>query len=275
MGSGIVVEEGDVCRNKDLSLVKIDTLPVDAGMYRSWRNAFLTKVSSIDRTGRNVILQWLSVAFDGGVPKAQLNNSDPLFRLDAHLAAQLMEPKHLKSEIGLHFQAYAESCQQALYAPKGRVLLRMLAERFYLDLQRGSNLTQQPLLELPLESFTYTALRAFIDKTELILNGIPASHQPSQATKFQWLWSRLRKCRALQRHVDRIRDSREGSHVRSFDWLFSKLRDAVSEMREDQNEQAIRQSLGVLDRKSVKTMPKARTKEKAKAILKAKPKGIP
>ena len=136
-------------------------------------------------------------------------------------------------------------------------------------------MTQQTLLELPRESFTYTALRAFIDKTELILNGIPASHQPSPATKFQWLWSRLRKCRALPRHVDRIRDSREGSHVRSFDWLFSKLRDAGSEMREDQNEQASRQSLGVLDRKQREDDAKGEDKGKAKAILKAKPKGIP
>ena len=38
----------------------------------------------------------------------------------------------------------------------------------------------------------------------------------------------------LQRHIDRIRDSRENSHVRSWEWLMGKLKSALVEVREDQ-----------------------------------------
>jgi hypothetical protein len=72
VGSGVFLDEYDIYKNKDLSLVKIDTLPVDAGMYRGWRNAFLTKVSAIDKTGQNVILRWLSQAFDGTSQRTSL-----------------------------------------------------------------------------------------------------------------------------------------------------------------------------------------------------------
>ena len=63
-------------------------------------------------------------------------------RLEAYIAAVLAEPKHLKGDLGVQFQAYCEQCQQHRVSPKGRFMLQMIAKRFQLDLNRGANLTQ-------------------------------------------------------------------------------------------------------------------------------------
>ena len=255
VGSAIVYEEGDVYRNKDLAMIKIDALPRDAANFRSWRNSFITRLCSIDRTGHDTLLHWIMPAFEAS-SSADLSDPVNLPRLDAHIAIFLADPKHMSSELGIQFQSYIEGCQLAYTAPKGRVLLQMVARRYFLDLRRGANLTEQALLELQLESFTYQSLLAFVNKVEYILNAIPPDLQPSEQTRFTWLFARLKRCRLIQRHIDRIKDARDGSHVRTWDWLFGKLKQAIAEMREDANETAIRESLG--------TSPKSHD-DKAKA----------
>ena len=110
-------------------------------------------------------------------------SSRELPRLDAHLASLLMEPKHLKGELGLQFQSYAESEHMKGKAPLGRVMLNIIAKRFFLDQSRGANLTQQSLLELDIMQFSHEGLRSFVDRVEFVLNSIPAELQPSEMTK--------------------------------------------------------------------------------------------
>ena len=130
VGSAVIFDESVIYKAKDLSLIKIETIPVDAAQYRGWKNAFLTKASSIDKTGQSQILQWLLQAFSPDVTREMLIlTSAEMPRLDAHLASVLMEAKHLKGELGLQFQAYTESEQMRGRAPLGRMLLNMIARR--------------------------------------------------------------------------------------------------------------------------------------------------
>jgi hypothetical protein len=46
----------------------------------------------------------------------------------------MMDPKHLKGELGMQFQTYAESCQNAGKAPRGRAFLSVLNQHFRFDL---------------------------------------------------------------------------------------------------------------------------------------------
>ena len=223
VGSDNAFSEEDVYKHKDLSLIKVDALPKDAAQFRSWKNAFVTRVCAIDRTGADTLLRWLLPAFETA-GDVNLSNPQGLPRFDAHLASLLADPKHLRNKLGLQLQGYIEGCQLQYTAPRGRVLLNMVARRFFLDQRRGANLTEQALLELQLDTFSYQSLLAFANRVEYILNSIPPEHQPSEQTKFTWLFGRLKKCRLLQRHVDRIKDAREGSRVRTWDWLFSKLK---------------------------------------------------
>ena len=243
VGSGFhVLSEKDVYRSKDLSLVKVDQLPTSASAFRGWRNGFLTKTCSIDATGENVILRWLTEAFNSETGET-LHHSGALPCLDAHLASLLSDARHLKSEIGMTYQSYMERCQMASQGPKGRYMIWLLAQQFRLDLQRGANLTEQSLLELDVESFTYNGLKSFVEKIEFVLNAIPVDHQPSERTKFTWLFGRVKRCKMIQRHIDKIKDSSSTSYRRTFDWLFGKIKSALWEMREDQNQDSIRHSL--------------------------------
>ena len=74
-----------------------------------------------------------------------------------------MEPKHLNGERGMKFQTYAESCQMTRRAPRGRAFLFTLAQHFRLDLNRGSNLTQQALLDLQLDGYAPKDLEKFVE----------------------------------------------------------------------------------------------------------------
>ena len=125
VGSRAFLSESDVYKNKDLSLVKEDSLPTSAAEYHAWKNTFLTKVSSIDKTGDDVILGWLLQAFDENIRLTDLDHSGLLPRLDAHIGSLLMESKHLKGELGMKFQTYAESCQANRRAPRGKSFLFM------------------------------------------------------------------------------------------------------------------------------------------------------
>lgn len=156
----------------------------------------------------------------------------------------------------MRFQAYAESCQSAVRAPRGGSLLCMIAQHFRLDLNCGSNLTQQALFDLQLDNFIVRDLEKFVERIEYVLNAIPQSHQPSETTKFTWLYSRVNKFRLLQRHIDRIRrDSRETSHCRSWESLMKEIKDVLIEVREDTNEPSIRASLQIIPK--AKSDPKA------------------
>ena len=192
-------------------------------------------------TGSDTLLKWLLPAFE--TQGAALADPEGLPRFDARLASLLADPKHLSNELGMQLQAYIEGCQLQYTAPRGRVLRNMVSQRFFLDQRRGANLTEQALLGLQIDAFTYQSLLAFANRAEYILNSIPHEHQPSEQTKFTWLFGRLKKCRLLQRHIDRVKDAREGSRVRTWDWLFSKLKTLLAELREDANETAIKDAL--------------------------------
>ena len=185
-------------------------------------------------------MTWLLQAFSADSTVEYLEQTSlEMPRFDAFLASQSMGPKHLRGELGLQFQAYTENEQLRGRAPLslGRVLLNMVARRFFLDLSRGAHLTQQSLLELDISSYTYEGLRTFVDCIEFVLNSIPQGLQPSELTKYTWLYSRLKKVRMMQRmmqrHIDRIKDSKQTSHVRCSDWLFNKLKTTLLEMKED------------------------------------------
>ena len=128
-------------------------------------------------------------------------------RLEAYIAAVLAEPKHLKGakRWTWAFSFNCEQCQQQRVPPKGRFMLQMIAKRFQLDLNRGANLTQQAFLELTVDSYTQEGPSKFIERIELLLNSIPPSHQPSEMTKFTWLFSRLKPCCSMQRFIGSLK----------------------------------------------------------------------
>ena len=144
---------------------------------------FVTRLCSIDKNSKDTILHWVMPAFEVA-SVGDLSDPGLLPRLDAHIASLLADSLHMTSELGMQFQAYIEGSQLNYTAPRGRILLQMVARRFFLDQRRGANLTEQALLELQIDTFSYHSLLAFADRAAYILNSIPHEHQPSEQTKF-------------------------------------------------------------------------------------------
>lgn len=124
--SPFVGDEDSVYKAKDLAHVSISSLPKNASAFRGWRNSLIAKLSSIDRTGQGVIMRWVQGAFLPSSPQILQHlesRSDGLPRLDAWLAGQLSEPKHMSGEIGMRFQSYLERAQLTSSSLHGRRML--------------------------------------------------------------------------------------------------------------------------------------------------------
>ena len=151
--------EGATYRYKDLKDLKLPQLPKDSVGFRSWRNALLTQFAAIDRTGQARVLRWLQICVRPEVTNIEIaffqNNPEQLPRLDSYLASQLSDARHMKGEFGLEVQAYIERAHSHGVLPSGRAMLAMLSRRFRVDRVRGATVTQQTLLAITLDGFSY------------------------------------------------------------------------------------------------------------------------
>ena len=181
----------------------------------------------------------------------------------------------MSGNIGMRFQSYLERAQLQAVPLKGRRMLHEVARAFALDRVRGSQLTQQALLELPLDPFSQSDLRHFYDRVEFILNTIQPNMQPSE----------LKKCNGMRRHIDRIRDSGVNSRKRSFGWLWNRFGEYLDELKEDANQESVKKSLttttkpnnpkGGSDRASALASSLAKPDPAAKAAGAPPPKSTP
>lgn len=91
-----------------------------------------------------------------------------------------------------------------------------------------------------------------------------------------FLFHKLRTVRRLERVIDEIKRSPDGSHLRDFDHLWGKLQEFLVEEREDANARSIEQSLK--GPKKTVTDPKAKalgTPAKAAPVVPTKASAAP
>ena len=263
---------------KDLKDLKMPQVPKDSVGFRLWRNALLTQYSAIDRTGKARILRWLQVCMGPEVTNREIaqlqNDPEQLPRLDSFLASQISDAKYMKGEFGLEVQAYIERAHAHGVLPSGRAMLAMLSRRFRVDRLRGVTVTQQTLLAVTLDGFSYNQMQTFKERVEYILNGIAPEHWPSDATLFSWFYANIKTPRGMQRIIDKIKDSAPTSRRRTFGWLREQFSDHLAELREDANERDFREAmLKETEGKGNKTTAKpkghdasAKTKSNATAV---------
>ena len=170
-------------------------------------------------------------------------SSEGLPRLDAYLAAQTTDPKHLEGEFGVTAQAFVERSHALGVLPSGRALLGLLSRRFRVDKVRGATVSQQTLLALNLEGYSQGKLQAFREKVEFCLNEFSPEDWPAESTMFAWLYGKLKHCRLMSCSIDKIRDSNPGSAKRTCQWLWGQLVELFDELREEANEESIRDVL--------------------------------
>ncbi|CAE6921679.1 RE1 [Symbiodinium sp. CCMP2592] len=125
---------------------------------------------------------------------------------------------------------------------------------------------------LALTRYSPAHLTTFKERVEYMLNGMLESEWPSEETLFQFAYGRLKPYRGLARVIERIKESPKGSPKRSFSWIWSKLTEHLHELKEDQNEQSIREALlGKTTKPQEKATPaKPPAKAGAKATIPCK-----
>lgn len=75
------------------------------------------------------MLDWVLGSLDVAA-HLEVSQCVALPRLGAYIAALLTEPKHLRGDLGVQFQANIENCQMHRVSPKGRAMLQMVARNF-------------------------------------------------------------------------------------------------------------------------------------------------
>ena len=234
--------EEDIVRVRHLDLLKVSRMPTDAGDFRQWKNTLSMQISSLDRTAREVLVDWLAPSFESEPNEKaskKLQHSQGFVRLDKQLALALTEEKHLKGSIGVKIQSYLEQCQKQHVGAKGRVIVHMIASEFHLDRQRGAALSQMHLLNIQLDGFKLSDLVKFTERVDYCLNSLTKEERPAPSTMFQWLFEKLKGCSRMAKTIDKIKDSKLSSSKRSFEYLYSKLKNTIRESREDDNNAAV------------------------------------
>ena len=122
-------------------------------------------------------------------------------------------------------------------------MLAMLSRRFRVDRVRGVTVTQQALLAVTLDRFSYNQMQTFKERVEYILNGIAPEHWPSDATLFSWFYAKIKTSRGMQRIIDKIKDSSPTSRRRTFGWLWEQFSDHLAELRGDASKRDFREAM--------------------------------
>ncbi|CAE7264193.1 FAD4L1, partial [Symbiodinium sp. CCMP2592] len=239
--------ESSIYKYKDLKDIKLPQIPGSSVEFRAYRNSVLTQIASIDCSGKAVLLKWLQKSLDPSgsiaLTRSLQRDCEGLPRLDGWISACISDAKHLKGEWGLQAQSYLERCHASGTMPSGRALLSILSRRYRIDKVRGPLVTLQSLFDLEPDSFSYQSLVAFKQRVEYVLNGLPERQWPDAETMFSWIYSRLKGCRMLSRTIDRVKDAKPGSKRRTFEYIWNGLEEVLAEVREDRNEQALKDSL--------------------------------
>ena len=128
-------------------------------------------------------------------------------------------------------------------SPSGRAMIAMLSRRFRVDRVRGVTVTQQTLLAVTLDGFSYNQMQTFKERVEYILNGIAPEHWPSDATLFSWFYAKIKSSRGMQGIIDKVKDSSPTSRRRTFGWLWEQFSDHLAELREDANERDFKEAM--------------------------------
>ena len=103
--------EKDIVDSGALHNVKIDPIPSTAADFRSWKNSLFLLLGSLDVSGFDYLMSWVSHAFKVDTAALCAGSSEKVPRLDRWLASQLI--KGLKGVLQFKVQGYIERYTRA------------------------------------------------------------------------------------------------------------------------------------------------------------------
>ena len=109
------------------------------------------------------------------------------------------------------FGVYIEFCHSKTTAPRGRVMLALVALRFRVDRHRGNVLNQTHLFQLTLPSFKLADVKMFMDRIRFILTNIHEDDMPQKRLMYNWLFRIVKDYAPIKSKIERLRESPQGS----------------------------------------------------------------
>ena len=190
------VNEVDVYKDKDLTMVLCPDLPTDAGDSREFWNNFKNQLTAIDRSAEGWLVRWLDISRSLLGPTAQGkldSTSQGLNRLDRYLAKIIVQKAKGNTLFAMKFNTYVEACYRDNRTPKGRVMLAMVAARFRLDRNRGRTINMLHLYRIELLGYKATDVQSFMFRVKYVLGGLPTDENVDTRLLFDWLYEKVKR----------------------------------------------------------------------------------
>ncbi|CAE7029195.1 GIP [Symbiodinium natans] len=169
------------------------------------------------------------------------------------------------TKFSMEFQSLQEKAQKHGKQPKGRLLLWVVFQRFRLEKDRGTALTQHHLLSLTVQGSEVKGLIEFRQRFDFVWEALEPSERPSDNAVRSLLFENLKGRPLMSLHIDRFRNSSSSSSKRTWEWLYGKMVDVVDIAQLEENTASISKALaGGNNRVAANAAPKAQAKEKAK-----------
>ena len=237
----IYKKEKKLMRVKDYSSFKVSHFPKGAAEARGFKNHLFSSVAKLAKGDEAPILEWMSRCLKAEGPEAFEDSGDyPL--LDRILGHRMLELAR-GTKFSLDFQTLQESAQKKGKQPKGRHLVWVILQKFRLEKDRGTSLTQHHLLSLTISGNDAKGLDEFRQKFNYILEALEVDERPTDVGIRSLMYEQLKNHPKMALHIDRYRNSSANSSKRTWKWLYQKMCEVIEISQLEENTMAIDKAL--------------------------------
>ena len=234
--------EKRLMRVKHYESMKLPPIPQDAAKCRSFRNQMYSLVCKMAKGDETPVFNWISECNTAEEETILRTNDFPV--LDRVLGAKLLELAAKNPKFALEFQTIQEKAQQRGRLPKGRYLLWYIFQKFRLDRDRGTALSQHHLLSLKISSDqTVKSLEEFKQKYDYCMGSLEVGEYPNEASLRSLLFENLKNHPRMALAIDKFRQAIPGSRKRTSAWLYGRLTDAIEISQVDVNSSSVDKAL--------------------------------
>ena len=178
------------------------------------------------------------------------------------------------TKFALEFQTFQETFQAVNKQPKGRLLPWHVFQKFRLDRDRGTALSQHHLLSLKIGGNDVKALKEFSQHYDYGYGALGVAELPPENSLKSLLFENLKNHPKMALAIDKYREARHGSSKRTSTWLYGKMIEAIEISQMDVNTTSVDKALAVGGQESkiagAQADPMTKTKEKPEKTSKPK-----
>ena len=234
--------EKRLMRVKHYESMKLPAIPHDAAKCRSFRNQVYSLVCKMAKGNETPVFNWINVCNTAEDETRLRTNDFPV--LDRTLGAKLLESAAKNPKFAMEFQTIQEKAQQRGRLPKGRYLLWYIFQKFRLDRDRGTALSQHHLLSLKISSDqTVKSLEEFKQRFDYCLGSLEVGEHPNEASLRSLLFENLKNHPKMAIAIDKFRQAAPGSRKRTSQWLYERLNEAIDISQMDTNTTSVDKAL--------------------------------